>query len=169
MDLMTYKCPNCGGAIVFESEGQQFKCESCDSVFTQEQLSDYDEILRNSAQPENTDTVEEHQWREEDNSQTLDNVNTYVCKYCGAEIVTDETTAASECPYCNNPIIIAPQLTGGYRPDAVIPFKIQKEQAIEALKAFYKGKPFLPKEFRDENKIREIKGVYIPSGCLIAT
>ena len=162
MELMTYKCPNCGGAIVFESEKQEFKCESCDSVFTKEQLSDYDEILRNSTQPENTHTVEEHQWREAEAEQTLDNVNTYVCKYCGAEIVTDETTAASECPYCNNPIIIAPQLSGGYRPDIVIPFKIQKEQAIEELKAFYKGKPFLPKEFKDENKIKEIKGVYIP-------
>ncbi len=162
MELMTYKCPNCGGAIVFESEKQEFKCESCDSVFTKEQLSEYDDILKNSGQPENTETVEQHVWRESEAEQELDNVNTYVCKYCGAEIVTDETTAATECPYCNNPIIVAPQLSGGYRPDVIIPFKIQKEQAIEALKAFYKGKPFLPKEFKDENKIKEIKGVYLP-------
>ena len=162
MDLMTYKCPNCGGSIIFDSKNQEFKCESCDSVFTKEQLSEYDDILRNSGQLENTETVEQHNWRENNTEQQLDNINTYICKYCGAEIVTDPTTAASECPYCNNPIIVAPQLTGTYRPDFVIPFKVQKEQAIEALKAFYKKKPFLPNEFKDENRIKEIKGIYIP-------
>ena len=162
MELMTYKCPNCGGAITFDSAGQQFKCESCDSVFTQEQLSEYDEILKNSGQPENTDTVESHDWQTGNTESTLDGVSTYVCKYCGAELVMDETTAASECPYCNSPIIIAPELSGGKRPDAVIPFKITKEQAKQALTAFYKGKPFLPKEFKNENKIKEIKGVYLP-------
>lgn len=162
MDLMTYKCPNCGGAIVFESVNQDFKCESCDSVFTQEQLSEYDEILKNSGQPENTQKVEEYEWQSDEISEELNNINTYSCKFCGAEIVTDATTAATECPYCNNPIIVAPQLSGINRPDLVIPFKIQKKQAEEALKAFYKGKPFLPNEFKTENKIKEIKGVYIP-------
>ncbi len=162
MELMTYKCPNCGGAIVFESEKQEFKCESCDSVFTKEQLSEYDEILKNSGQPENTEKVEDYEWQGETEREELENVNTYLCQFCGAEIVTDITTAATECPYCNNPIIVAPQLSGVNRPDLVIPFKIQKEQAEEALKAFYKGKPFLPKEFKTENKIKEIKGVYLP-------
>lgn len=161
MELLTYKCPNCGGAITFESEKQDFKCEYCDSVFTKEQLAEYDEILKNSGQPEDTQTVEEFGWKE-DNEATLENVNTYVCNHCGAEIVTDTTTSASECPYCNSPIIIAPQLTGGLRPDVVIPFKIQKEQAEKALQDFYKGKLFLPKEFKNSNKIKEIKGVYIP-------
>ncbi len=162
MELMTYKCPNCGGAITFESEKQEFKCESCDSVFTKEQLAEYDEILRNSGQPEDTKPVEEFGWEDKEGGETLDNVNTYICQFCGAEIVTDLTTAASECPYCNNPIIIAPQLTGGLRPDVIIPFKIQKEQAEEALRQFYKGKLFLPKEFKDANRIKEIKGVYVP-------
>lgn len=162
LELMTYKCPNCGGAIVFESEKQEFKCESCDTVFTKEQLSEYDEMLRNSGQPENSEKIEDFSWQDDSQKENLENVRTYSCQFCGAEIITDETTAATECPYCNNPIIVAPMLSGGNRPDLIIPFKIQKEQAEEALKAFYKGKPFLPKEFKTENKIKEIKGVYLP-------
>lgn len=162
MELMTYKCPNCGGAITFESGKQEFKCEYCDSVFTKEQLSEYDEILRGSAQPENTKTVEEFDWSNTTNDSTLENVNAYICQYCGAQVITDKTTAATECPYCNSPVIVAPQLSGGLRPDVVIPFKIKKEEAEKALQDFYKGKLLLPKEFKTANKIREIKGVYIP-------
>ncbi|MBQ8026934.1 MAG: hypothetical protein IJ261_02335, partial [Clostridia bacterium] len=162
MELMIYKCPNCGGAITFESEKQEFKCEYCDSVFTKEQLSEYDEILRGSAQPENTKKVEDFDWSNDSGNSKFENVNAYICQFCGAEIITDATTAATQCPYCNNPVIVAPQLSGGLRPDAVIPFKIQKEQAEKALADFYKGKLFLPKEFKKGNRIKEIKGVYIP-------
>lgn len=162
MELMTYKCPNCGGAILFESKTQQFQCESCMTAFTQEQLNEYDRILRNSGQPANTQPVEDFDWQSRQQGQTLDNVNTYVCQFCGAEIITDPTTAATECPYCNNPIIVAPQLSGGLRPDVIIPFKVTKEQAKQALNDFYKGKIFLPSEFKKANKVREIKGVYVP-------
>ncbi len=162
MELMTYKCPNCSGAITFESEKQEFKCEYCDSIFTKEQLAEYNEILKNSGQPEDTQTVEEYSWKDDKSEATLENINAYICNYCGAEIVTDTTTSASECPYCNSPVIIAPQLTGGLRPDVIIPFKIPKDQAEKALQDFYKGKLFLPKEFKEGNRIKEIKGVYIP-------
>lgn len=162
MDLLTYKCPNCSGSIVFESNGQEFKCESCDTVFTKEQLAEYDEMLRNFSQTKDGSDIENFEWQSEGDRQNLENVSTYSCQFCGAQIVTDETTAASECPYCNNPIIIAPNLSGGNRPDLIIPFKLKKEQAEEALKTFYKGKLFLPDEFKNENKIKEIKGVYIP-------
>ena len=162
MELMTYKCPNCGGAITFESDKQEFKCEYCDSVFTKEQLSEYDEILSASTQPENTKTVDEFDWNTTSNDSTLENVNAYICQYCGAQVISDKTTAATQCPYCNSPVIVAPQLSGGLRPDVVIPFRIKKEQAEKALADFYKGKLFLPNEFKKGNKIKEIKGVYIP-------
>ncbi|MEG0987770.1 MAG: TFIIB-type zinc ribbon-containing protein, partial [Clostridium sp.] len=38
MDSITYKCPNCGGGLVFEPETQKFKCGYCLSVFTEEEL-----------------------------------------------------------------------------------------------------------------------------------
>jgi len=30
-------------------------------------------------------------------------LNSYSCPTCGAELVCDETTAATTCPYCGNP------------------------------------------------------------------
>jgi hypothetical protein len=44
----------------------------------------------------------------------------------------------------------------------VIPFKLDKKAAKEALKKHYMGKKLLPKVFKDENHIDEVKGVYVP-------
>ena len=54
------------------------------------------------------------------------------------------------------------QFAGDLKPDLVIPFKLDKKAAMEALKRHYSGKRLLPRVFADENHLREIKGVYVP-------
>jgi hypothetical protein len=48
------------------------------------------------------------------------------------------------------------------KPDLVIPFKVDKNAAIAALQNHYKGKTLLPKVFKDQNHIEEVKGLYVP-------
>lgn len=96
-------------------------------------------------------------WGEE-----ADHLKTYRCPSCGAELICDEATAATSCPYCGNNTIIPGQFHGAQKPELVIPFKVGKEEAVKTLKAHYKGRPFLPKSFSDENHIQEIKGIYVP-------
>ena len=86
----------------------------------------------------------------------------YSCPSCGAELICEETTAATACPYCGNPTIIPGQFSGTKKPDLIIPFRFGKEEAIAALKRHYNHKPLLPKAFADNNHIQEIKGVYVP-------
>lgn len=54
------------------------------------------------------------------------------------------------------------QLSGDLRPDLIIPFKLDKEAAKAGLKKHLTGKRLLPKVFKDENHIDEIKGIYVP-------
>lgn len=155
--LQEYKCPCCGGAIAFDSTAQKMKCPYCDTEFEMETLQQYDETLRQE-QPDqlewNTDAQQE--W------QDTDGLRSYVCKSCGGEIVTDDTTAATACPFCGNPVVMMEQFSGTLKPDLVIPFKLDKKAAKEALKKHYVGKKLLPGVFRDENHIDEIKGMYVP-------
>ena len=51
---------------------------------------------------------------------------------------------------------------GALKPDLVIPFKVDKKGAIAALNHHYKGKRLLPKVFKDQNHIEEVKGLYVP-------
>ena len=52
-----------------------------------------------------------------------DGMDVYTCQSCGGEIVADSTTAASKCPYCDNPVVMTGKFSGDLRPDYVIPFK----------------------------------------------
>ena len=157
--LQQYKCPCCGGFIEFDSSVQKMKCPFCDSEFEMETLAAYDKDLKNEKEDDmNWDKTPSSEWGEGE----ADGLSVYVCNSCGGEIVCDDTTAASFCPYCNNPVVMRGKLSGALRPDLVIPFKKDKDSAIAALKKHYKGKRLLPKVFKDENHIKEIKGVYVP-------
>ena len=91
-----------------------------------------------------------------------DNMRSYSCPSCGAELICDKSTAATSCPYCGNPTVVPGQFSGALRPDFIIPFKLSKEDAVKALKAHYKGKFLLPKKFTRENHVQEIQGIYVP-------
>lgn len=86
----------------------------------------------------------------------------YTCPSCGAEIVTDETTAASFCFYCHNPVILQGRLDGQYQPDLVIPFSIDREKAREIFLEWLKKKRFVPASFYAPEQIEKLTGVYFP-------
>ena len=157
--LQQYKCPNCDGTIEFDTGSQNMKCPYCDAEFELETLQQYDAELKEQPEDNMTwDTAAGSQWQEGE----ADSLRSYICNTCGGEVVADETTGASECPFCGNPVIMTGQFAGNLKPDLVIPFKVDKKAAIAALQNHYKGKVLLPKVFKDENHIREVKGLYVP-------
>ena len=156
--MLQYKCPCCGGKIEFDSSLQQLKCPYCDTAFDVKDLKDYDEVL------ETDEIQEELHWDDPDSGQWDggEGMNVFVCNSCGGEIITEPTTAATHCPYCGNPVVMMGRLAGDLKPDLVIPFQLDKKAAKEALQKHLKGKKLLPKLFKDENHLDEIKGVYVP-------
>lgn len=158
-DLQEFKCPCCGGSIEFNSETQKMQCPYCDTEFDVEALKGYEDEAKNQ-------TFDEMEWETSAGSQwqdgETDGLRIYVCKSCGGEIVGDETLGAASCPYCDNPVVMTGQFSGSLKPDYVIPFKKSKEDAKKAMRQHTKGKRLLPKVFKDENHIEEIKGVYVP-------
>ena len=157
--LQQYKCPCCNGSIEFDSSAQKMKCPYCGTEFDPEALSSYDEALRE-------DTDDEMEWESKAGTEwregETEGLCVYVCQSCNGEIVADETTGATICPFCGSPVVMMHQFAGGLRPDYVIPFKLDKQAAIEALKNHCKGKKLLPKMFLEENHIDKIRGVYVP-------
>lgn len=150
--LLEYKCPNCGGAVEYDASGERMKCPYCDTVFDVEALKEAQEELGE----------DEIKWNEEGQEWTESHMRVYVCQSCGGEVIADDVTAASSCPYCGNPVIMKGNLSGELKPDFIIPFKLDKKAAVEKFKEHLMGKRLLPKVFRSENKIEEIKGIYVP-------
>ncbi len=156
MDVVQLKCPNCGASLTFNPTTQKHFCEYCLSDFTQEELDKVREIEQN--EPANTYTVPSHQEQEEFNSHT----NLYTCDNCGAEIISDENTAATFCFYCHSPVALKGRLTGQCRPELIIPFKYTREQALLEYKKWCGKKWFLPSDFTSANQLEKITGLYVP-------
>ena len=151
------KCPHCGGAVEFNVGAQKLKCPYCDAEFDIAAMQQAEDFAAN--------TVEQINWNSQGSqwgAGETDGMSVYACKSCGGEIVADATTGATSCPYCGNQVVMKGQFSGALRPDLVIPFKLDKKAAKEALKKHFKGKKFVPKEFLSDNRLDEVKGVYVP-------
>ena len=156
--LQEYKCPCCGGAIEFDSSLQKMKCPYCDTEFDMETLASYDAGLKDEQDSMEWETSAGGEWQEGE----ANGLRSYICRSCGGEIVGDANTAATSCPFCGNPVVMMGQFSGALRPDFVIPFKLDKNAAKAGLQKHLTGKRLLPKIFKYQNHIDEIKGVYVP-------
>lgn len=143
MSTVTYKCPNCGGPLEFKPELQKSKCEYCLSEFTDEELQAIDRKLEEETSPDKK-------------------MMGYICDSCGAEVVTEETTSATFCYFCHNPVLLTDRLTGEFKPDKIIPFAYEKEKAVENFRTWAKTKKYVPKEFYSHSQLEKITGMYIP-------
>ena len=172
-----YQCPACTGPLHFDGKIGKLKCDYCGSSFTLQEAEDYyreknkkaveadREAHRKADEAEAAAAAAKEAGYEGDASgwgSDAAHMRAYNCTKCGAELICDETTAATSCPYCGNNTVIPGKFAGVDRPDYVIPFKVDKKQAVNAFKNYYKGRKLLPSSFESENHIEEIKGVYVP-------
>ncbi|MCQ2420697.1 MAG: hypothetical protein MJ118_06145 [Clostridia bacterium] len=172
--LTNYQCPACTGPLHYDGKLNKLVCDYCGSSYTVAEIEAlFEEKEEKAKQASAAEDAAEAKKKESDNEWDMDaagdawgadadGLKAYNCPSCGAELICDATTAATSCPYCGNPTVVPGKLSGTKKPDYVIPFKLDKDAAVAALKAHYKGKILLPKAFSNQNHIEEIKGVYVP-------
>lgn len=179
--VTNYQCPSCTGPLHYVGSSGKLECDYCGSSFDVAEIealyAPKDEAAAQAAQQAaeqeaiekrdfSADGAAETEWDttgfNSDWGAEAAGMKAYICPSCGAELICDASTAATSCPYCGNPTVVPGQFAGALKPDFVIPFKLSKDDAVNALKEHYKGKPLLPKAFTKENHINEIKGVYVP-------
>ena len=147
---ITYKCPNCGAALVFDAEIQKFRCDFCSSAFSEDE-----ELADTEAQRK----FEEMDKADQDFAKEL---NEYHCSSCGAQIVTEKSTVADFCYYCHNPVVLTARVSGVHKPTKIIPFRFDKDQAKEIFLRYAKKKWFLPRDYFSPEQSDKITGIYYP-------
>ena len=113
MALVSYKCPNCGGSVVFDPKKQKFCCEFCMSEFTKEEMEAAAlKSTETSGTQEESSAADTAQNNNAGSTKQNEDALVYICPSCGAEVVTDVTTAATFCYYCHNPVVLSGKLSG---------------------------------------------------------
>jgi len=157
-EIKDYKCPTCGGALAYNAGEGKLVCGSCGNQY------DVDYII-SGGRPQDIEGTgfDWGAYKEDlDLSQSMDDMQVYVCQSCGAEIETDRNTAATKCPFCGSNVVLNERLKGGLKPNAIIPFKITPKTLPQAIQKFYGKKRLLPRDFFTENHIGKVQGVYVP-------
>lgn len=166
---VTYKCPSCGAAMTFDSDSQMLKCGQCgnqEDVKTYEQREgsfneEPDRPAQDSDMPQPQAEAAEDSGASGGDSEQI-NMKVYHCESCGAELLSDEYTSAVLCSFCGNPSLVEDRLEGAYKPEYIIPFKMNREQAKEAYRRWVKKGLLTPKALSAQSTIEKISGIYVP-------
>ena len=156
MSTIAYQCPSCGAPLAYGAESGKLECKACGNSYELDALEAMNESQETSSiqfdMP--TDTFE---------ASEAAHMQAYICQGCGAELMTEETTTATECPYCGSPTILPERINGGVKPEMVIPFTVTKEQAQKQFEDYFKGKKLMPNIFlNSRNRIAEMRKLYVP-------
>lgn len=85
------------------------------------------------------------------------------CSGCGAETTLDPNVVSDECPFCSGSLIPAAKSSRLVRPRALLPFRVTREQASEAMDRWMSRLWFAPNDFkRSARREGGLTGIYIP-------
>ena len=156
MSTVAYQCPCCGAPLAYGAGSGKLECAACGNSYALDAL----EAMNPSQE---TGSVQFDMTTETFDAREAEQMRAYICQGCGAELMTEETTTATECPYCGSPTVLPERIDNAVKPELVIPFTVTKEQAQQQFENYFKGKKLLPNVFLEtRNRIAEMRKLYVP-------
>lgn len=142
-------CASCGGMIKFSPQDKALKCESCASVYP---IEFKNQVVKHrvGVMPDN---VNLNEWSNQNRS--------YKCKMCGAQVTFNKYDIVNQCQYCHSSSLEHLKELPGMKPEKIIPFKINKEQASQEFKTRTKKRWFLPNDFKKNLPKTEMSSSYL--------
>ncbi len=149
IDAESIKCSACGSNMVFDPESQTLECPHCG---TKESFG-LDSVAREQDIMEGFE--KSNQWSGSETS-------VFECDNCSAKVVLSSGETAKSCPFCGTAHVKKTEELAGLKPNAIIPFSITDEQALELSKAWARKRFFAPRSFKKNLSAGNVKGVYSP-------
>ncbi len=178
---MICKCPKCDGALEYNPAYDKMECPYCGSAFTTHEAMAHqrlqDNAVKMTAPSANNNTPiggwennpyaqqaepEQASKKSADaNGQITMECNIYTCTACGAELAVNGVEASTFCAYCGQPTIVFSRVSKELMPKWVLPFRIQKEQAVNGIREKLNKGIFVPKAIKNF-EVEKVRGIYVP-------
>jgi DNA-directed RNA polymerase subunit M/transcription elongation factor TFIIS len=155
-DLKKVTCPNCGASLTYQPGTTSLLCKYCQSTFEIEMQS----ALVQEAQEEQDLTTElvDH-WQA---AQSEGQAYVVKCPACGAETAMEQNLFAAECTFCGSPLTVKLNQKAVPNPQAVLPFKLNKQVAQADFTKWLRRLWFAPKDLKKLSASDRFSGVYLP-------
>ncbi|MBR2674148.1 MAG: TFIIB-type zinc ribbon-containing protein [Mogibacterium sp.] len=151
------KCPKCGATdISYNTEIGKLRCNFCRHEFEPDIAEEGRDIASLEGQYIGSGAV--------DIKADAEDIITLKCGSCGAEVVIDTNNSTqARCHWCRNTLSINSQVPNGAVPDAVLPFKLGRDEARSSIEKFVGSRKFFAHpRFKREFTTENVMGVYFP-------
>ncbi len=138
---MSYKCSNCGSSLNYIPGTDSLGCAYCGSRFP----------VRNFAVNAGADESKDEY-----------GVVSFICKSCGAQMLSTDEQIVSYCSYCGGEAVLQSKMGTETRPRFIIPFHITKESCRKIYKKGVSKIPYLPGALKKDEYLERFRGIYIP-------
>lgn len=141
-----FTCPKCGGRMTFAPDGRTLSCEFCarnQTLSGQPAGSEQDFILAMATGKGHSAPIA---------------VQTFHCGGCGADFILPPAQKSAICAYCGSPHVIRGDKRQLIEPDAVLPFRFARREAIRRLVAWVEKNKIQP-----QGKVQPPRGIYLPA------
>ena len=151
-DVRHFKCPSCGAYLEYLPGTESLLCPYCGITVSAKEVAQA--VSQTASQAEAAPEAQQ--------AASSDGLKEYHCQSCGAQIVTGATTAATRCYFCHNPVVLTDRLSGSFKPDWVIPFAINREEAEKAFETYLSKKKYVDRQVFSREQREMFSGVYYP-------
>ena len=151
-------CPNCGATnIHFNKKYGKLYCEFCETIFEGETIENLEKNLSNL----NGTVIGSGSKKI---NKDFKDIVTLKCNGCGAKIMLDtKEKTYKRCHWCRGLLSINTRIENGTVPDAILPFKIKKDEADKKIKEYIKKRNFFAsRDIKKDISSENIIGVYLP-------
>lgn len=149
------KCKGCGAFLNFKPGTEHLVCEYCQADNLIEDLNAKPIEEKNFL--ETISNLEKNHARQE--------LTVVKCQSCGASSTLQPNIASDNCSFCGTPLVVQSGNTcSQLKPDAVLPFRIDKKEAMGKFHQWVKGLWFAPNDLKHmaAHTAEKLKGVYLP-------
>jgi hypothetical protein len=148
-------CKGCGAILKFAPGTNTLQCEYCGYENEITVAKDAEPIAEQDFYASiNTETI---------NNKETQQLSTVKCTGCGAEATLKPNVTADECAFCGTALVLKnASITTLIKPKSVLPFKVDKKQAVESFMKWLGTLWFAPGDLRKYATTDKLNGIYIP-------
>ena len=154
----TIGCEGCGASLKYKPGTNHMKCDYCGAENKiKSTLKQIHELNYSFYKSFKKNIVTDTEGKEEEKERFVK------CTNCKATSSVDKNLKSAFCPYCSSPLLIEDTDTNDIiKPESLLPFKIEKEEAKENFKKWIRKLWFAPNNLKSTFDIDHFKGIYIP-------
>lgn len=145
-------CRECRGNLLWDAAAQKLRCKGCGAL---SQVSGAGRIVEHDLEQALTERLV--RGRIGSGSRQVR------CRECQAEVEVPDEISATRCEFCGSALLLVEEAAEDhYLPESMIPFSIDRAQAVRAFQSWLGGLWLRPANLRRAASLHELHGVYIP-------